>query len=518
MSDKAKGKTPPSGRPFRAPRFFRNWIGLLGVLVAGSAIFAFILLFAIDIFAEHANPYMGILAYVVAPGFFFTGCSFVFLGYWLQRRDRLKTIGDPTPLILSINLSEKRHRRMLGGFVLVSFSFLLLTAFGSYQTYHVTETVGFCGQACHTPMEPQFATYQHSQHANVECVECHVGPGATAYLKTKINGVRQLWHATLGDFQRPIRLHERDRRPSEETCESCHWREKYTGMVEKTFKYYLADEENTPWSIRMLLNVGGGDADQGNVSGIHWHMNLSNKIEFISPDEGESIPWVRMTDASGKVTEFKTSDFTGDPAAHAIHTMDCMDCHNRPAHKFLSPNDAVNRSMAQGRIDPTMPWVKKNAVEALTQDYSDKDQALQKIGASLRKEYPGDKRTDNLVQEVQGIYQRNFFPEMKSDWLTYPDHLSHKNWAGCFRCHDGDHEAADESTIKASDCTTCHIILAQGSTEEEMQTLSAKGLDFLHIDFEYEDFDCADCHTGANMEEDEEEEDEEEEEDDEGDE
>ena len=271
-------------------------------------------------------------------------------------------------------------------------------------------------------------------------------------------------------------------------------------------------------NVGNLLNVGGGDADQGNVSGIHWHMNLSNKIEFISPDEGESIPWVRMTDASGKVTEFKTSDFTGDPAAHAIHTMDCMDCHNRPAHKFLSPNDAVNRSMAQGRIDPTMPWVKKNAVEALTQDYSDKDQALQKIGASLRKEYPGDKRTDNLVQEVQGIYQRNFFPEMKSDWLTYPDHLSHKNWAGCFRCHDGDHEAADESTIKASDCTTCHIILAQGSTEEEMQTLSAKGLDFLHIDFEYEDFDCADCHTGANMEEDEEEEDEEEEEDDEGDE
>ena len=501
MSDKADSP-PPRKRTFRNPRLFRNWIGLLGVLLAVSAVFSFILLFAIDIIAEHANPYMGILAYVVSPAFFFTGCGLILLGYWLQRRHRKKTRGEKTPLVLSINLSTRRHRRYLGVFVVVSIGFLLLTAFGSYQSYHVTETVSFCGQTCHEPMEPQFATYQHSQHANVECVACHVGPGATEYVKTKVSGVRQLWHTVIGDFDRPIRLHQRDRRPSEETCESCHWREKYTGMVEKTFNYYLADEENTPWSIRMLINVGGGDPVQGDVNGIHWHMNLDNKIEFITPDEGHTIPWVRMTSSDGTVQEFKTPDFEGDLGEYAIHTMDCMDCHNRPAHKFRSPNEAVDRAMHQGKIDPAMPWAKMKSVEALTQSYADRPEAMEKIEEYLRAEYPDDQRVESLVQEVQTIYKRNFFPEMKADWRVYPDHLSHKNWAGCFRCHDGRHKTADESaSIKASDCTTCHTIVAQGSTPEEMKNLSADGHAFLHIDFEYEDFDCADCHNGANQEE-----------------
>ena len=178
---------------------------------------------------------------------------------------------------------------------------------------------------------------------------------------------------------------------------------------------------------------------------------------------------------------------------------------------LVTPNDAVDKALAQGRIDPAIPWAKKKSVEALVQEYDDRTQALQKIDEYLHAEYPGDKRADRLVTEVQAIYQRNFFPEMKADWRAYPDHLSHKDWAGCFRCHDGEHKAKDaETTIKASDCTTCHTIIAQGSTPEELETLSAKGLDFLHVDFEYEDFDCADCHNGANQEEDEEEDEDEE--------
>ncbi|MCP5536307.1 MAG: NapC/NirT family cytochrome c [Akkermansiaceae bacterium] len=502
MSKKPNSDAPPSGRRLRTPRLFRNWISMLGILLSVSAVFAFILLFAIDLMAETSNPYMGILCYLIAPFFFFSGCGLMLIGYWLQRRHRKKTKGKATPLVLSIDLSRKSDQKRLIGFALVSVGFLLITAFGSYQSYHTMETVSFCGKACHEPMEPQFVAYQHSPHAHVACAECHVGSGATAYVKTKINGMRQLYHQTMGDFSRPIVLHDREKRPTQETCEKCHWRESHVGTVAKTFRYYLADEENTPWTIRMQINVGGGDPAEGKVSGVHWHMNIANQIEFISTDDGQEIPWVRMTDIDGKVTEFKTPDFDGNIADHTIKKMDCMDCHNRAAHQFKSPNEAVDRAMTMGKIDPTMPWAKMKAVKALTDPYADSTEALAKIDEYLRAEYPDDKRVETLVTEVQSIYKKNFFPGMKADWRAYPDNLSHKNWAGCFRCHDGNHKATTgDLKIKASDCTSCHIITSQGSTVEELAKYTPKGLDFLHIDSEYEDYDCAECHTGGNQEE-----------------
>ncbi len=484
-------------------RIVRNWVSLAGAVLAMGAVFAFVLLFFVDIFAQHANPYMGILAYVVAPAFFFGGLTLVLLGHWIQRRQKKKTGLEAGALRLNIDLSKKRHRSLLLLFAMASVCFLFLTAFGSYQTYHLTETNSFCGETCHEPMEPQFVAYQTSAHAQVACVACHVGPGATEYVKTKVNGVRQLYHTVLGDFDRPIRLHQRDRRPSDETCQSCHWQQKYTGSVLREYKHYLADEENTPFTVKMMVHVGGGDPLHGPVKGIHWHMNLSNRIEFVERGEtGDSIPWVRLTDADGKVTVFRTEDMEGDPAPEEIVSMDCMDCHNRPAHRFDTPNDAVDRALVNHRIDPSMPWVKMKAVEALTRPYQNREEAMASIEEYLTAEYPDDPRRGELVGQVQDIYRQNFFPEMKADWRTYPEHIGHKNWAGCFRCHDGEHYAEDgETTIKASDCTTCHTIVSQGMTPEELATMSPEGLPFVHLDFEYDSVDCADCHTGANQEE-----------------
>ena len=324
-------------------RIVRNWVSLAGAVLAMAAVFAFVLLFFVDIFAQHANPYMGILAYVVAPGFFFTGAALVVIGHWLQRRHQKQTGHEAEELRFNIDLSKKNHRKLLFVFGAGSVFFLFLTAFGSYQTYHLTETNSFCGETCHEPMEPQFMAYQESNHAQVACVACHVGPGATEYVKTKVNGVRQLYHTVLGDFDRPIRLEKRDRRPSEETCQSCHWRQKRAGSKLREYKHYLADETNTPWTVKMMVHVGGGDPMQGEVKGIHWHMNLSNRIEFVQRGEtGAEIPWVRLTDADGKVTVFRTEEMEGDPAPDEIVTMDCMDCHNRPAHRFSTPNDAVD--------------------------------------------------------------------------------------------------------------------------------------------------------------------------------
>ena len=489
----------PAGR-FSLRKLVRNWISLAGAIVAGSSFFAFLLLFALDMFAVRGNPYMGILAYLVAPCFLMLGLVLVLLGYWLHLRQERLATDDAPPVALTIDLSRSRDRKILGFFVGGGLVFLFLTAVGSYQTYEYTESVHFCGKACHLPMDPEFVTSLHSPHARVDCVACHVGSGAAAYLKTKISGMRQLYHVTMGDFERPIRLDSTKLRPARETCEQCHWPQKFTGGFELTARHYLSDEKNTPFSVRLLLNVGGGDPLRGPVGGIHWHMNLANKIEYIATDDQQrNIPWVRHTDAKGVVTEYKNAEFKGDLSKYTKHTMDCIDCHNRPSHNFLSPNEAVDISLASGRIDDTIPWVKSKVVAALAAPYATREEALKKIDASLRAAYPDNPKVAAVIAEAQAIYKDNFFPEMKADWRAYPDHLSHKNWEGCFRCHDGKHTSADGvNSIKANDCKSCHLILAQGN-DEEMKKLNAQGFEFIHIDAEYSDYSCAECHTGGPL-------------------
>jgi len=498
MSDDTQ---PAKSGPSRMSRL-RNWLSLAGAVLSVSAFFAFVLLFAVDLMAAHANPYMGILAYVVAPMFLLMGLGMIITGYVIETRRLRKGLPEKTGgFVLNINLSRRRDRRMLVGFIGGSLGFIFLTAFGSYETYHLMETNSFCGETCHTPMEPEYKAYQHSAHANVDCVACHIGPGTTAYIRTKLNGVKQMYHQIRGDFDRPIRIRNPNLRLAQETCQTCHWSQKHIGDVHRTYKHFQSDEANTPFTVQMILKVGGSDPVMGPVQGIHSHMNVSNKIEFIHTDEDRlNIPWVRVTDANGKVTEYRTAEFKDDISKHAIRNMDCMDCHNRPSHKFLSPNAAVDRSMAFGRIDPSIPWAKKNVVKALVQNYATREEAQQKIEASLRADYPNEKRLDELIKEAKEIYKVNFFPEMKADWRAHPDYIGHKDSNGCFRCHDGKHFAADgKSSIKGSDCNACHIIVAQGAGKE-LEKYSPAGVPFFHIDSEFSDPSCADCHNGQAQE------------------
>ncbi|MDB6026557.1 MAG: hypothetical protein JWM68_2780, partial [Verrucomicrobiales bacterium] len=384
-------------------------------------------------------------------------------------------------------------------FITAATVFLLLTSIGSYKTYHYSESVQFCGQACHTPMKPEYTAYLLSAHARVDCVACHVGSGADAYVKAKLNGMHQLMGVIKGDYQRPIKTPIRNLRPAQETCEQCHWPQKFDGNLDRTYAHFLADETNTPFSVRLLLKVGGGDGEHGRAEGIHWHMNIANKIEYIASDEKRQvIPWVRMTDKTGKVTEFRVAGFTNDLAKAALRRMDCMDCHNRPAHQYHAPNDSVDMAMSTGKIETTLPWIKSNAVTVLTASYSTEDEALSKISATLRAQYGTYSKLDSLVSAVQGIYTNNFFPEMKVSWSAYPDNLGHKNSEGCFRCHDGKHKSTDPAMkmISATDCNSCHLILAQGSGAD-LEKLNAKGNTFFHVDSPNEDFSCAECHNGA---------------------
>jgi len=483
-------------RSFR--RHFQNWISWIGLLIAASAVFAFLFLFAIDLFATRSSAYVGILAYLVAPLFFLFGLVLAIIGAFLARRRESRSVQRHEPLKISIDFSRRRDRRLLAIFAASAMAFLFVTAFGSYETYHYTESVEFCGKTCHAPMKPEFVASQHGIHANVECVDCHVGPGAAAFFRTKLNGVKQLYHAIKDDYARPIYVSEANPRPPQAICEQCHWPNRYVGNIVRSYQHYLSDEQNTPFAVRLLLNVGGGDLSNGPPGGIHFHMNIANKIEYIATDKHlETIPWVRMTNPQGVVTEYRTAEFTDDPAKHEIRRMDCLDCHSRPAHRIQTPNDSIDHALSTGRLDPKTPWVKSKVVAALVKEYKTTPEAEQGIAASLREAYPDAAVADPIIGVAKEIYHANFFPEVKTDWRSHPDFVGHKNWNGCFRCHDGKHTTADgKSSIKASDCRSCHLILAQGNGEQ-LQQVNFQGHNFFHIDSEYSDFSCTDCHTGG---------------------
>jgi NapC/NirT cytochrome c family, N-terminal region len=474
----------------------RNWCSYAGGVIALAGFLAFLLLSAIDFLARASSPYVGILAYVIAPSFLISGLALMGFGAWMQRRHHLQTSGQATAW--EIDLSDPKNRRKLQLFVIASGIFLLCTALGSYQTYHMSESVEFCGETCHTPMRPEFTAYQNSPHARVACVECHVGSGAKAYMAAKLNGVHQMVGVMTGKYHRPIETPIRNLRPAQETCEQCHWPRKFDGNLDRTFTHFLCDATNTQFSVRLLLHVGGADPALGPAGGIHWHVNKENKIEYIATDaKRQVIPWVRVTNAKGEVTVYSDPKFKDDPNKYEIRRMDCIDCHNRPAHRYRAPNDSVDLAMTLGAIDRTLPWVKSNAVEVLSRPYTTEDEALQAIAKTLTAEYAGQPGADKLVAGVQEIYRNNFFPDMKADWRSYPENIGHKNWPGCFRCHDGEHKTADKKQmIPASDCSTCHTIVAQGNGDD-LQKLNGKGNTFFHIDAEYTDFSCNGCHTGT---------------------
>lgn len=496
------GENRETGMSARLP-FVRNWISLAGLIILLGSVFAFVMLLVIDLFAGHQSPYVGILTFVVAPAFFFLGAGLMLFGrLWYRRRTGRESSGGFHPKLI-IDLSLEHHRRRLAGFGVGGLLFLLLSAIGSYQTYEITESVVFCGQACHEPMEPQFVTYQHSPHAKVSCTECHIGDKAGNYLKAKLNGVHQLFAVALDNYEKPIHLSGKID-INQETCEQCHWPDRYIGNVERTYEHYLADDENTYFGVRMLLKVGGADPTHGPVGGIHWHMNRANKVEYIATDKArQNIPWVRLTDAAGNVTEFRTPEFADDPSAHSIRTMDCMDCHNRPAHQFRSPAAAVDLALALGRISTNLPNIKLSAIEALTADAGTQADAAANIATRLTEKYPDQPRqlVQQAIGELQTIHRQNFFPEMKVNWSTHPDNIGHKDWPGCFRCHDGKHQTPDRlRTLGGSDCNSCHTILAQGD-RDQIRQLNPDGQPFLHVDAEYSDLSCTECHTGGLMKE-----------------
>jgi nitrate/TMAO reductase-like tetraheme cytochrome c subunit len=451
-----------------APVFYlaQNPVSLVGVSLATSLFFTMLVFYVATSVGVSLNPYVGIVAFLVLPGIFLLGLVLIPVGMILKRR-RESRAGQLPQRYPDLDFNRPELRRVFSFVVLATGINGIVLVNASYRGVEYMDSVAFCGQACHSVMAPEFAAYQASPHSRVACVSCHIGPGASWFVRSKLSGVRQIFAVALDTYSRPIPAPIEDLRPARETCEQCHWPSKFSGSLLRVRPKFADDEKNTATKTVLLLKVGGGTA-QGR--GIHSaHLDLAREIQYLATDpQRQTIPWVRYVSAGGEAREYATPDWDKDMSKGELRTMDCVDCHNRPTHTFQLPEQALDEVLAAGRVDASLPFFKKKAVELLKQPYPSQPAAAEALARGLtsyyRETYPDvwnrqKESVELAAQTIQEIYQRNVFPEMKVSWGTYPNNIGHMNSPGCFRCHDGNHLNA-QGTALTQDCNTCHVLLA----------------------------------------------------------
>ena len=452
----------------------RHWVSLAGLALLATAVISWLFVLPLQIRGHVDNPYVGIVVFLILPVVFFAGLALIPIGIYLSKRQIRKGLTEPS-------FDRKTALQRIAWFF--GITTLLNILIGTQVTYRAVahmETPQFCGGTCHV-MRPEFAAYQNSLHSRVECVECHVAPGAEGWITSKTSGIRQLVESVFKTYRTPIPSALESNRlvPSRETCEHCHWPQKRGGVRLRVLTKFADDEANTRTETVLMMLVGGNRS-----SGIHGaHFGPGVQIRFAAADRTrQNIPWVEQRNTeTGEVRTFVVADATPDSAkALAKHEMECVDCHNRPTHTFDLAERAMDKAIALGDIPVTLPFVKKEGVELLKADYRSTKEATDRLPAALvsfyQEKYPDvyARRTQDIQQAGQAvlqIYNRNVFPDLKVSWGTYPNNLGHTDFPGCFRCHDGSHTTADGQTI-TQDCSACHDLLAtEEASPEILKTL-----------------------------------------------
>ena len=429
------------------------------------------------------NPYVGLLGLAFLPGGFVGGLLAMPVGIFLRRRKLRKrgVLATDVPLWPRLDFNDGHIRRaflIVLGLTVVN---AILLATSSAVAVEFMDSPKFCGTICHKVMQPEYTAYQNSPHSRVKCVQCHIGPGASFMVRSKFDGLRQVWKVMLGTYAHPIASPVHTLRPARDTCEGCHWPAKHYGDKLHLIGRFADDEKNTPSFTALLLKTGGGARAAGQQhGGIHWwHIYADNRIRYLATDKRrQEMAWVELTTADGKQTEF-LREGAKPPASAAIaaeaRLMDCIDCHNRPTHLFESPareTDAVLQRQAELRA---LPFYKREVVKAAQASYATHEQGVAGVREAIRgfyqKSYP-DLAAGQAVlvargaEEAARVYDRTVFPQMNTNSKTHPTNIGHDESPGCFRCHDGNMKNAKTGETIPNDCETCHGILVDGATAE----------------------------------------------------
>lgn len=428
------------------PGLARNPVSIAGALVTTLSAFAFVVYLALDAFGFIESPYAGLFGFILIPFVFLAGLGLIPIGVWIESRRRRK--GRAAWQWPPVDLAHPRTRVVVFGILLLTVVNLAIVTVASVSVVHYTESNRFCGQLCHTPMEPEAASLPLSAHARLNCVDCHVAPGAAGMVTAKLNGTRQLWELVTNTYSRPIPS-PRGRIPGPEiTCERCHDSISPDLEVKRVFREHKDDEKSS--EILTTLQVFTGK--------IHWHARQDVTVEYAATDDTlATIPYVKVTE-NGRTTEYFAEGVTEPPAGRPIRRMDCLDCHNRPAHTLAStPAQVVDRAIARGDVGTSLPFTRSEMVEALLEEHPSGTDVPRAIADRLSKSLGTTPEANHVIAVTERLYRQNVFPKMNVTWGTYTNHVFHVDDGGCFRCHSDTHTVKGDAERKVrQDCELCH--------------------------------------------------------------
>ena len=453
--------------------FGNNPISLAGGAMTSASGVTMIGYWLVEMFGRpNDNPYLGIIFFLMLPALFIGGLVLIPIGVFLRRRV-LQKAGQIPAEFPKIDLNDRIFRHGLDIVLLATIVNLLVVSIATYRGAAYMDSPQFCGQSCHV-MHPEYTAYKISAHSHVACVDCHIGTGAEAYFSAKVNGTKQLVEVTLHRYPTPIPSPVTSLRPARVICEGCHTPARFVGEKLLVKSNFADDQQNSETQTVLVLHLGGEDS-LSHLSGIHGvHLN---RMEYVATDSTRTtIPWVQRQNADGSETVFTSSALNGAMPQGERRTMDCIDCHNRASHTFVTAEEAINRAMADGSISPELPWVHKEGLQLLNATYASQAEAREKIPAQLeafyRTQHPEVLPAKAALVKSAGeglvtLYSQNVFPDMKVTWGTHPNNIGHMNYPGCFRCHDGDHTAKGGKLI-TQDCANCHNLLAVDETKPKV--------------------------------------------------
>jgi hypothetical protein len=492
----------------KLPSSIKNWVSIIGAVLAIFNLATILSLVILNSFFDFGGTYIGLFIYMLLPAFMIFGLILIPVGMRLNRASARKAEAEGDVKnwpIINFNNEATRNASII--FIFGTIFLLVISSVGSYEAFHYTESVEFCGKLCHKVMEPEFTTYHGSPHERVACVECHVGAGASWYVKSKMSGLYQVYSVLAHKFPTPIPTPIANLRPARETCEKCHWPEKFYDRKMKYLQSYLADDSNTERVIQLQMKT----SSKGLERGIHQHISPDVKIEYKTTSTNRQvIPWVKYTNTKTGVSEVFTDNENklSQQKLDSLETrvMDCLDCHNRPSHNYNVPQNFIDKSISASKISKTLPGIKQISMQVLYKVYSTKDSAFMAIKDKVTEFYKSSHPEllisrkadiDNSIAEIQNGYANNIFPYMKADWRGYPNNIGHLENDGCFRCHN-DRHATPTGKVISKDCNLCHEIQAQGTPDSMQYSNSFKPLEFKHpidIDDAWKTELCSSCHS-----------------------